>query len=92
MRLAGPSERQNVAMSRELELAREIQRSILPRECPHVAGLTVAASYLPMHAIGGDFYDFNTEQADRFGVIVADVSGHGVPAALIASMAGDSCS
>jgi sigma-B regulation protein RsbU (phosphoserine phosphatase) len=80
------SERQHVAMSRELELARQIQRSILPRECPQMAGLTVAASYLPMSAIGGDFYDFNTEQADRLSVIVADASGHGVPAALVASM------
>lgn len=36
-----------------------------------------------MSAIGGDFYDFNTEQSNRLGVIVADVSGHGVPAALV---------
>lgn len=80
------SERQLVAVSRELELARKIQQSILPRELPHVAGLSVAARYIPMSAIGGDFYDFNTEQANRLGVIVADVSGHGVPAALVASM------
>jgi len=80
------SERQFVAVSRELELAQQIQRSILPRGLPDVAGLSVAARYVPMSAIGGDFYDFATEQADRLGVIVADVSGHGVPAALLASM------
>ncbi len=80
------SERDLVAVSRELEIAQKIQQSILPRELPDVAGLSVAACYMPMTAIGGDFYDFDTEQADRLGVIVADVSGHGVPAALVASM------
>lgn len=82
--LAG--ERRLVAVSRELDLAREIQQSILPRTLPAVAGLDVAARYLPMSDIGGDFYDFDTERPDRLGVIVADVTGHGVPAALVASM------
>ncbi len=79
-------ERKLAEVSRELELAREIQQSILPRELPSVEGLHVAASYLPMSAIGGDFYDFETGQESCLGVIVADVSGHGVPAALVASM------
>lgn len=80
------TERGFVAVSRELEVAREIQRSILPRELPVMAGLSVAARYMPMTTIGGDFYDFDTERADRLGLIVADVTGHGVPAALVASM------
>ncbi|HEX4954042.1 MAG TPA: PP2C family protein-serine/threonine phosphatase [Thermoanaerobaculia bacterium] len=82
--LAG--ERRLVAVSRELELAREIQQSLLPRTLPEIAGLRVAARYLPMSAIGGDFYDFAAQQPHRLGVIVADVTGHGVPAALVASM------
>lgn len=82
--LAG--ERELVAVSRELDIARRIQQSILPRRLPEVAGLGVAASYMPMSAVGGDFYDFNTDQPERLGVIVADASGHGVPAALVASM------
>jgi phosphoserine phosphatase RsbU/P len=82
--LAG--ERQLVAVSRELELAREIQQSILPHALPDTAGLRVAARYLPMSDIGGDFYDFDTQRANRLGVLVADVTGHGVPAALVASM------
>ena len=82
--LAG--ERRLVAVSRELDLAREIQQSLLPRALPDVAGLRVAACYLPMSAIGGDFYDFDTQRANCLGVIVADVTGHGVPAALVASM------
>ena len=80
------SERTLVAMSRELELARKIQQSILPRSFPDVPGLKVAACYLPMSQIGGDFYDFDTHHPGRLGLIVADVSGHGVPAALVASM------
>jgi sigma-B regulation protein RsbU (phosphoserine phosphatase) len=82
--LAG--ERRLVAVSRELDLAREIQRSILPRAMPETAGLRVAARYLPMSDVGGDFYDFDTQREGRLGVLVADVTGHGVPAALVAAM------
>jgi sigma-B regulation protein RsbU (phosphoserine phosphatase) len=82
--LAG--DRRLARVSRELELAREIQQSILPRALPHVEGLRVAACYLPMGEIGGDFYDFVTRGPNHLGAIVADVSGHGVPAALVASM------
>src|SRR3972149_7499639 len=82
--LAG--ERRLVAVSRELDLAREIQQSILPRALPDIPGLRVAARYLPMSDVGGDFYDFDTQRANRLGVIVADVTGHGVPAALGASV------
>jgi hypothetical protein len=71
--LAG--ERRLVAVSRELDLAREIQQSILPRALPETAGLRVAARYLPMGDIGGDFYDFDTQRADRLGILVADVTG-----------------
>jgi sigma-B regulation protein RsbU (phosphoserine phosphatase) len=70
----------------ELETARQIQASILPRTMPAVAGLGLGARYLPMAAVAGDFYDFLDLGAGRIGVLVADVSGHGVPAALIASM------
>lgn len=80
------TERRFVAVARELDIAREIQRSILPRTLPDTNGLRVAACYLPMSEIGGDFYDFDSRQASCLGVILADVSGHGVPAALIASM------
>ena len=80
------TEREFVAVSRELEVAQQIQRSILPRKLPVLAGLSIAARYMPMTAIGGDFYDFDSERAGRLGVIVADVTGHGVPAALVASM------
>ena len=70
----------------ELSIARQIQSSILPQAMPRVAGLTLAARYRPMSAVAGDFYDFVEIDRQRLGVLVADVSGHGVPAALIASM------
>jgi phosphoserine phosphatase RsbU/P len=70
----------------ELETARQIQSSILPRRMPALAGLAVAARYQPVTAVAGDFYDFLDLGDGGLGVLVADVSGHGVPAALIASM------
>jgi sigma-B regulation protein RsbU (phosphoserine phosphatase) len=73
-------------LKHELETARQIQASILPRQMPAVNGVVIAARYLPMAAVAGDFYDFLELGAGRVGILVADVSGHGVPAALIASM------
>jgi sigma-B regulation protein RsbU (phosphoserine phosphatase) len=75
-----------VALNRELDIARRIQSSILPQSMPRIVGLTIAARYRPMTAVAGDFYDFLEIDGHRIGVLVADVSGHGVPAALIASM------
>ena len=66
--------------------ARRIQASILPRELPSANGIAVAARYLPLAAVAGDFYDVVSLGDGSVVVIVADVSGHGVPAALIASM------
>ncbi|HZF12156.1 MAG TPA: PP2C family protein-serine/threonine phosphatase [Thermoanaerobaculia bacterium] len=71
---------------RELETARRIQTSILPRELPRLPGLDLAVRYLPAEDVAGDFYDFLPGPGRSLGVLVADVSGHGVPAALIASM------
>lgn len=70
----------------ELEVARNIQQSILPKEFPASASFRVAAKYVPMTAVAGDFYDFLATDTSHAGLLIADVSGHGVPAALIASM------
>jgi phosphoserine phosphatase RsbU/P len=80
------NEQHLLIINKELEIARQIQTSILPREVPHIAGVDIAARYLPMSAVAGDFYDFLTLENNHFGVLIADVTGHGVPAALIASM------
>ena len=74
------------AIQKELEIAEQIQTSILPREVPRPAGIEIAARYLPMSAVAGDFYDFLTFERNHLGILIADVTGHGVPAALIASM------
>jgi sigma-B regulation protein RsbU (phosphoserine phosphatase) len=78
--------RRLVAIDRELSIARDIQASILPQGTPRVSGVTVAARYRPVNAVAGDFYDFIEIDGQRMGILVADVTGHGVPAALIASM------
>jgi serine phosphatase RsbU (regulator of sigma subunit) len=78
--------RQLLDIRSELETAREIQLSILPGELPQISGLDIAARYTPMSGVAGDFYDFLAVDDKRLGILVADVSGHGMPAALIASM------
>ena len=79
-------ERRLLSIENELEIAREIQRSILPRSVPELKGLRINAAYCPMTAVAGDFYEFIAVGQNRLGFLVADVSGHGVPAALIAAM------
>lgn len=78
--------RQLLAIQKELETARQIQLSILPTFIPKTHGLDIAARYVPMTAVAGDFYDFIFVDEKHIGILVADVSGHGMPAALIASM------
>jgi phosphoserine phosphatase RsbU/P len=80
------SERRMAAVGRELETARQIQQSILPKNVPLVPGLSVAAHYDSMSEVAGDLYDFVITPSGQLGVLVADVSGHGVPAAIVASM------
>jgi|HubBroStandDraft_3_1064219.scaffolds.fasta_scaffold53296_1 hypothetical protein len=80
------NEHRLLAINKELEIARQIQSSILPREVPSIAGIEIAARYLPMSAVAGDFYDFLAPEKNQLGILIADVTGHGVPAAIIASM------
>jgi len=79
-------QRRLIAIEEELAVAREIQNSILPSGVPEVNRLRISAAYSPMTAVAGDFYWFISVDPYRIGLLVADVSGHGVPAALIASM------
>jgi phosphoserine phosphatase RsbU/P len=79
-------EHQFTEIQKELEIARRIQTDILPNPYPDSNHFTVAARYVPMTSIAGDFYDFLLTDPQQAGLLIADVSGHGVPAALIASM------
>jgi phosphoserine phosphatase RsbU/P len=74
------------AIQKELEVARRIQLSILPVEFPRSENFCVAARYVLMTSVAGDFYDCIVAEDKRAGLLIADVSGHCVPAALIASM------
>ena len=80
------NEERLLAIDKELEIARRIQSSTLPQSVPTLRGLEITARYVPMSAVAGDFYDFLSVDEMRVGILVADVTGHGVPAALIASM------
>jgi serine phosphatase RsbU (regulator of sigma subunit) len=77
---------QLLALNNELEMARQIQLSILPHSIPQLPGLEIAARFLPMTSVAGDFYDFIQIDDKHLGILIADVSGHGLPSALIASM------
>ena len=77
---------QLLAINSELEMARQIQLSILPRQTPQLQGLQIEARYIPMSSVAGDFYNFLVIDDSHVGILIADVSGHGLPSALIASM------
>jgi sigma-B regulation protein RsbU (phosphoserine phosphatase) len=69
-------------LEEELRIAREIQMSLLPRQAPPIAGVSLAALCVPAREVGGDYYDFFTLGPRRLGVLVADVAGKGTSAAL----------
>jgi sigma-B regulation protein RsbU (phosphoserine phosphatase) len=79
-------DRQLSSIQQELEIARRIQLSILPAASPRLQHFSVATRYKPMTSVAGDFYEVLNSGTGAIGLLVADVSGHGVPAALIASM------
>ncbi len=71
------------ALDRELQIVGAIQRSLLPRELPAIAGFELAAHYQTSARAGGDYYDFFPLAGDRWGLFIGDVSGHGTPAAVL---------
>jgi sigma-B regulation protein RsbU (phosphoserine phosphatase) len=91
--------RKKERLDRELEIGAEIQLRLLPRQCPTIPGVSIAAKCQPANRVGGDYYDFipsnhnqskpNSQDgsaASRWGVVIGDVMGKGVPAALIMTM------
>lgn len=76
-----------IAYERELQIARTIQQNLLPSTSPDVLGLDIAASCVPASDVGGDYYDHLVVSGGRLGVLVADVSGHNLAAALLQTAA-----
>lgn len=80
-------------LDRELEIGAEIQLQLLPRQCPAIPGVSIAALCQPANRVGGDYYDFIPTnhnqcplQGNRWAIVVGDVMGKGVPAGLIMTM------
>ncbi len=72
-------------MALELAQANEIQQSLLPAQAPTVEGYDIAGLNVPCHTIGGDYYDFAAYQDGRLALVIGDVAGKGLPAALMMS-------
>jgi len=73
-----------------LALAGEVQRSLLPKKAPEIAGLDIACRNVPCAEVGGDYFDFLQDEGngtDKFSIVVGDITGHGVDAALLMSSA-----
>jgi sigma-B regulation protein RsbU (phosphoserine phosphatase) len=71
------------ALDRELKVVGNIQRSLLPQKLPEIPGFDIAADYVTSAQAGGDYYDFFPLADGAWGMFIADVSGHGTPAAVL---------
>ncbi|HKV46798.1 MAG TPA: SpoIIE family protein phosphatase [Candidatus Acidoferrales bacterium] len=69
--------------NREIEIARDVQQRLFPQEYPPVAGLDYAGACRPALGVGGDYYDFMLLSKSELGIAIGDVSGKGIPAALL---------
>ncbi len=79
--------RENARMWHEFNVARDMQAQMLPDTFPEIEGIQISAKSIPTKEVGGDFYDFFQFQDGRLGVVVGDVSGHGVSAAMVMTAA-----
>ena len=75
--------RERERIEQELRVARVIQQTLLPKEIPQLDGWTIAAHWQPAREVSGDFYDFISFPDGRLGLVIADVTDKGVPAALV---------
>ena len=73
-------------LEKDLQIANEVQRILLPTESPQIDGYELAGTNLPARYVSGDYFDYIPLDADRCGVAIADVSGKGIPAALLMAM------
>lgn len=73
-------------IERDIEIARELQFQFLPQQLPTHSRFEIATLFNPAHEVGGDYYDFVELGSDRLGIVIADVSGKGIPAAFYMTM------
>lgn len=73
-------------MERELQIAKDIQQFILPKDSPHVEGFDIVSLYRSAMEVGGDYYDYVQVSENELGIVIGDVSGKGVPGALVMAM------
>ncbi|HNV45420.1 MAG TPA: SpoIIE family protein phosphatase [Spirochaetota bacterium] len=76
----------NVEIENELDIASNLQRCLFPASLPAIPGLEMALQYHPVEKVSGDFFEFDHTDDRRFSLLLADVSGHGLPAALYSAM------
>src|SRR5215208_5105085 len=74
---------ERLRIEQELRIARLIQQTLLPKSAPELEDYQIAAYYRPAREVGGDFYDFLELEDGRLGLVVGDVSGKGIPAAMV---------
>ncbi|MDH5716068.1 MAG: SpoIIE family protein phosphatase [Spirochaetia bacterium] len=79
-------EKQNKEYQKELKLAKEIQHNILPSANTSFKNLEINSLFIPMGELSGDYYDFFPIDNNQYAIVICDVSGHGIPAALISMM------
>lgn len=80
------AEQATMRLRGQFEEVARVQQSLLPRSLPDIPGLTLATSYLTSDQAGGDYYDFFPFEDGRWGILIADVSGHGAAAATVMAM------
>lgn len=77
---------QSQELEKQIMIAKKIQMSLLPEDVPRINGATLSFRYQPMMGVGGDFIDFDYKNDNDLRLFICDVSGHGVPAAFLATM------
>ncbi len=87
LKLAHTQELEARALEHDLSIASEIQSNLVPKRMLKIPGYDISAYYRPSKEVGGDYYDFITIDEDNEGIVVADVSGKGIPGSLVMSMA-----
>ena len=86
LRIAKEEELKKKALEHELEIATEIQTKLLPERIPQIPGYDIFIYYLSAKHVGGDYYDFIFIDKEHLGIVVADVSGKGIPGSMVMTM------